>query len=72
VVGWESPVLGEEIAAFVVLCGTAAKADLTAWCRRKLAPTKQPRDIFIRDTLPYNTNGKILKRELKAALPPIE
>jgi len=71
-VGWASPALGEEVAAFVVLGGTATKAELTAWCGRHLGPAKQPRDIFIRDTLPCNTNGKILKRELKAALPPID
>jgi len=71
VVAWESPELGEEVAAFVVLREATDKADLTAWCRRNLGPAKQPRDIFFRDTMPRNTNGKILKRELKAELPPI-
>jgi acyl-CoA synthetase (AMP-forming)/AMP-acid ligase II len=69
VVGWPDKVLGEEVAAFVVLRSQADRPELIAYCRSKLQPDKQPRDIFIVDAMPRNANGKLLKRELIARLP---
>jgi long-chain acyl-CoA synthetase len=70
VVGISHDVLGEDIAAALVLRpGASATAeDLTAWCRAKLADNKVPRTMMFFDALPYNQNGKVLKRELQPAL----
>jgi long-chain acyl-CoA synthetase len=70
VVGWPDQVLGEEVAAFVVLRSKAEPRELLAYCRSKLQPDKQPREIFIIDELPRNANGKLVRRELIARLPP--
>lgn len=61
--------LGEDVKAFVVLRPGAATAaaDLTAWCRERLADFKVPRDITFVDTLPRNAAGKVLKRQLRDA-----
>lgn len=66
VVGIPHNVLGEDVAAAVVVrAGSAADAgDLRAWCRARLADNKVPRDIVILDALPYNQNGKVVKRDL--------
>ena len=69
VVGWPSPRLGEEVAAFVVTRAPADVAALTAWCRDKLAPYKVPARIDVTDALPRNSAGKVLKQELAARLP---
>jgi acyl-CoA synthetase (AMP-forming)/AMP-acid ligase II len=60
----------EEVAAFVVLRSSAQPQDILAYCRSKLHPDKQPRQIFIVDALPRNANGKLVKRELVERLPP--
>ena len=70
VVGCPDQVLGEEVAAFVVLRSKAEPRELLAYCRSKLQPDKQPREIFIIDALPRNANGKLVRRELIGQLPP--
>jgi long-chain acyl-CoA synthetase len=60
--------LGEEPAAVVHLApGTSAtEAELQDWVRARLAGFKVPvRVIFVKETLPRNANGKILKKDLK-------
>ncbi len=42
-----------------------AAADITAFCRERLAGFKTPRYVVIADGLPKNPSGKILKRELR-------
>ncbi len=69
VVGWPDPHVGEEIAAFVVLKGEAMPREIMAWCRSRLQPDKQPRDVFVVTEMPRNTNGKLVKRDLLARLP---
>jgi long-chain acyl-CoA synthetase len=66
VVGIPDERLGEEVAAFVILRAEVSlpEADLIAYCRERLAAYKYPRIVEFRDTLPKNTIGKILKREL--------
>jgi len=67
VIGLPHRTLGEEPAAVVHLApGTAtSEAELQAWVRARLATFKVPVAIrFVRETLPRNANGKILKREL--------
>lgn len=58
---------GERPVAFVVLTpGSSLNlGDLTAHCRAKLAGFKVPKDLVIRDSLPRNPSGKILKRVLR-------
>ncbi len=61
--------LGEEHAAVVHLApgASATEAELQDWVRARLAGFKVPVAIrFVRDTLPRNANGKILKKDLKA------
>jgi acyl-CoA synthetase (AMP-forming)/AMP-acid ligase II len=70
VVGVPHDVLGEDIAAGIVLRdGEHATAeDLQVWCRGKLADNKVPRTITFFEAFPYNASGKVLKRELAPAL----
>jgi acyl-CoA synthetase (AMP-forming)/AMP-acid ligase II len=42
--------------------------DLTAHCRPRLAAFKMPKQLIIRDHLPRNPSGKVLKRVLRAEL----
>ena len=68
VVGVPDPVFGEAVAAFVVLRpGMQADADaLTAWCLERIASYKKPKTYRFVSTLPENSTGKVLKRELRA------
>jgi acyl-CoA synthetase (AMP-forming)/AMP-acid ligase II len=67
--GVPHPVLGEDVAAAVVLRGgsLASIQDLGAWCRQRLADNKIPRTCRFLAELPKNQNGKILKRQLSAS-----
>jgi long-chain acyl-CoA synthetase len=69
VVGWPDPIMGEEVAAFVVLRASAEPRELLAYCRSRLQPDKQPREIFIIDAMPRNANGKLMKSALIGRLP---
>jgi fatty-acyl-CoA synthase len=42
--------------------------DLTNHCRARLAGFKIPKQLIIRDSLPRNPSGKVLKRVLRAEL----
>jgi len=66
VVGIPHAVLGEDVAAAVVVRdGSDLDAGtLQGWCRERLADNKVPRDIAILTALPYNQNGKVIKRDL--------
>jgi acyl-CoA synthetase (AMP-forming)/AMP-acid ligase II len=66
VVGKPHAVLGEDIAAYVVLTPGAkvTPEEITAFCKEHLADYKVPRTVIIRDDLPRNATGKVLKREL--------
>jgi len=61
---------GERPVVFVVLRpGNKITADdLVAHCRGKIAGFKIPKEVILRDSLPRNPSGKILKRELRAEL----
>jgi long-chain acyl-CoA synthetase len=67
VVGVKDSTGDEAIHAFVVLEEGAAvkQKELLAICREKLASYKIPRTVAIRDELPKNALGKVLKRELR-------
>jgi fatty-acyl-CoA synthase len=57
----------EAVTAVVVLRAgmSAAEAELIAHARQSLAPYKLPKRVIFTDTLPRNTAGKLLKRELR-------
>jgi len=70
VVGLPDARWGEKPVAVVVLAEGAA-LDLTALaehCRSRLAGFKVPKELVIRDSLPRNPSGKVLKRVLRAEL----
>ena len=67
VVGVPHERYGEEVKAFIVPApGRAVDADaLVAWSRERLAAYKYPRLVEVRDSLPMNATGKILKKDLR-------
>ncbi|MBN9267341.1 MAG: AMP-binding protein, partial [Hyphomicrobium sp.] len=70
VIGLPDERWGERPVAVVVLNEGAALdlPTLTAHCRANLAGFKVPKDLIIREQLPRNPSGKILKRILRAEL----
>src|SRR3954470_16977467 len=60
--GVPHPTWGEEVAAAVVLRGTATEADLLSYCRERLADYKRPKQIHITDTIPRTATSKIQRR----------
>ena len=67
VVGRPDPVYGEQPVAYVLLRpGARATPDeLIEHCQPALARFKIPRDVYLLDSLPKNTIGKILKDPLR-------
>jgi long-chain acyl-CoA synthetase len=67
VIGLPDGMRGEKIAAYLVLKPgeTATPAEIRTFCRERLAPYKQPRQIVFRDTLPKALTGKIIRRQLR-------
>jgi acyl-CoA synthetase (AMP-forming)/AMP-acid ligase II len=65
VIGIPHQVLGEDVAAVIVL---AASDDIRAFCAERLADYKVPRRIELRHELPRNATGKILKEQLRQSL----
>jgi long-chain acyl-CoA synthetase len=65
VAGLAHPVLGEDVAAWVVLRHAVSTAELEAFLRARLADFKVPRRITVVDALPRNESGKILKSHLE-------
>lgn len=70
VVGLPDERWGEKPVAVVVLADDASLdlASLTAHCRAQLAGFKVPKELIVRDSLPRNPSGKVLKRVLRAEL----
>ncbi|MGH8984401.1 MAG: class I adenylate-forming enzyme family protein [Acidimicrobiia bacterium] len=66
VVGVPHPVLGEDVAAFVVTKpGESIEAsDLQSFCADRLADYKRPRQVSFVDELPRNATGKVMKHRL--------
>lgn len=67
-VGIKDSTRGETLKAFVVLHEGEhmTRAEVTAWCRSKLAAYKLPRQVEFRDDLPKTAVGKVLRRILRA------
>jgi len=70
VIGLPDERWGERVVAVVVLkAGASLAADaLAAHCRTHLAGFKVPRQLILRETLPRNPSGKVLKRALREEL----
>jgi acyl-CoA synthetase (AMP-forming)/AMP-acid ligase II len=70
VIGVPDAVLGESIRAFIVAReGLAIDPDgIAAFCRERLASYKVPQRFELRDALPKNAAGKIMKDRLRASL----
>jgi len=68
VVGDPDDQYGEEIVAHVVLKEgqTATPEEIIAWCKNEMAAYKYPRKVHIKEQLPMNATGKILKRVLRS------
>jgi fatty-acyl-CoA synthase len=70
VIGLPDERWGERVTAVVVLREGArlTEEDLRAHCEGRLARFKTPKALILRDTLPRNPSGKILKRVLRDEL----
>lgn len=69
VIGEPNDLHGEVVVAHLVPGEgrTLDEGELRAFCRRHLGPHQMPRRFVVRDALPKNATGKILKRELRRA-----
>ncbi|MEN6617088.1 MAG: AMP-binding protein [Syntrophorhabdus sp.] len=67
VIGVPHPTWGEAVAAVVVLNNGSViePADITKYCKGKIAGYKVPKVVHFVPELPRNAAGKILKRELR-------
>src|SRR3984893_10056097 len=70
VIGLRDERWGEKPVAIVVLAESAALElpDLADHCRARVARFQIPKQLIIRDSLPRNPSGKVLKRVLRAEL----
>ena len=70
VVGREHPFWGEEVVAHVVAEGGEPEvAELTDWCRARLAPDAVPTSFHFCDGLPRSSTGKLQRHLLDEAAP---
>ncbi len=65
VVGLASPVLGEEVAAAVVLAADIGEPELIDWCRPRLAAYKVPARIVVVAELAKTSAGKVDKAAVR-------
>ena len=70
VAGVAHPVLGEDVAAWVVLREPVPAEELRGFLLERLADYKVPRRIRMVDRLPRNEGGKVLKSELVSSETP--
>jgi acyl-CoA synthetase (AMP-forming)/AMP-acid ligase II len=64
VAGIPHPVLGEDVAAWVVLRERADLEEIRRFLLDRLADYKVPRRITVLDVLPRNESGKVVKAQL--------
>jgi long-chain acyl-CoA synthetase len=73
VVGRPDPEWGETIVAFVVARERSpSESELDAACLRRIARYKRPREYRFVPSLPKNSYGKVLKKELRASFSPTD
>jgi acyl-CoA synthetase (AMP-forming)/AMP-acid ligase II len=68
--GVPHPVLGEDVAAWVVLRGATSSDELRTFLLDRLADYKVPRRITVVDALPRNESGKVIKSRLEFGADP--
>ncbi|MBV9290902.1 MAG: AMP-binding protein [Frankiales bacterium] len=72
VVGKRDMAVGELPIAFVVLASDLDErvdaTDVLAWVNERVTPYKKLRDIRVVDAIPVSAAGKVLRRELRAAI----
>jgi acyl-CoA synthetase (AMP-forming)/AMP-acid ligase II len=70
VVGRPDATWGEAVHAVIIPAAgeTPSVADISDWCRARLAHFKCPKTIEFTQSLPRTTTGKVLKRELRSQL----
>jgi long-chain acyl-CoA synthetase len=70
VVGMPDPILGEKVAAAVVLRPdhVATVQELTRICREGLANYKVPERVMFFERLPISPNGKVIRRQLAQSI----
>ena len=68
--GVPHPVLGEDVAAWVVLRDATSSDELRAFLLERLADYKVPRRITVVDALPRNESGKVIKSRLESGADP--
>ena len=66
VVGLPHPVLGEDVAAAVVVCSATTERELQDVVRARLAEHKVPHRVVLVDRLPRNASGKVRKADVRA------
>ncbi len=65
VFGVPHPVLGEDVAAAVVVRSATTERELQDVVRARLAEHKVPHRVVLVDRLPHNPSGKVVKAELR-------
>lgn len=70
VVGVDDEYWGQRVTAFLVPRpdATVDVEEVRAFCKEQLAAYKVPKDVNVVETLPKDTQGKILKRELRRSV----
>lgn len=63
VVGFPEETMGQEIAAFIV-SETGTVEEFRDFLRLNIAPDRRPREIRLVKALPFNENGKLVRRRL--------
>jgi acetyl-CoA synthetase len=71
VIGLPDPILGEAVAAFVVLrpgfeAGPELERDILAHARQRLGAQVAPRTLRFVEELPHTRSGKVMRRLLRA------
>jgi fatty-acyl-CoA synthase len=66
IIGVDDDEFGQRLKAFIVTRGDASldEAEVKSYVKSSLAGYKVPRDVEFLDSLPRNSTGKVLKREL--------
>lgn len=68
VIGIADEEFGQRVGAAVVVCAPVTLEELRAHCRGLIAYFKLPERLAIVDDIPYNSTGKINRRELAALI----
>ena len=63
VAGFPHETMGQEIAAFIV-SETGTVEEFRDFVRANIAPDRRPREIRLVPALPFNENGKLMRRKL--------